>query len=418
MVQACALLLALPGCSGVIEIVESRSAHGVRADGSVLGAEPRRPDAKAEGVAATPKDDQAPAEGQPQPPGVGLMHTLAQLQFMRDHRAEEPWKSAIAQLLGEAEASLGNAPNPVGDYDVPFYYEDPDKSQAAKEGLREDAFGAYAAALGYQLAETGAKRNQYAAKAVELLSAWATVNKEVSGADGDLVVIYAGIPLLYAADLVMNYEGWDPAGREAFKGWVRAVFWQSADNIKDRANNWGAWGTLGAIASATLVGDAGSVAQGIERIQDRIEESIDDSGELPDENKRTNSGMWYTFFALTSMTTAAQIALNTTGVNLFTYVSPSGRTFKLALDKEFFYATHPDQWPYLLPDGIAGDLWRLLYPCGDEIEMPTASGWPGNLFEMMSDKYQVTEWESWVKPSRPHKGSHGWVYATLMRQTP
>lgn len=361
--------------------------------------------------------DAAPA-ADPAPPGAGLMHTTAQLDFMRAHLKQEPWASAYQQLIGEAEAALARTPQAKADFDVPFYYGQPATSQAAKEGLRHDALAAYALALGYQLAEKRAKREQYADKAITLLDAWATVNKTVSGADGNLVVLYAGIPLLYAADLVMQSGRWAPASRAAFMAWVGAVFAKSAGAIKDRGNNWGDWGTLGAVASVGLSHDTSGVLAEVERIKARIANDIDASGELPEENKRTNSGMWYTFFALTSMTTAAQIALNVTGVDLFAYTAPNGRTIRLALDKEFIYATHPDQWPYHLPNGVAGDAWRQLYPCADDVEMPTPTGWPGNLFEMMSDIYKVQAWEDWVATHRPERGYHGWIYATLARRTP
>lgn len=360
---------------------------------------------------ATPAPD-------PAPPGVGLMHTSAQLDFMRAHATQEPWASAYQQLLAEAEAALARTPQAKADFDVPFYYGQPAASQAAKEGLRQDALAAYALALGYQLAETHAKRVQYADKAITLLDAWATINKTVSGADGNLVVLYTGIPLLYAGDLVMNYGGWNQASRTAFVAWVGTVFANSAGAIKDHGNNWGDWGTLGAVASAGVLHDTAAVLAEVERIKARIANDIDASGELPEENKRTNSGMWYTFFALTSMTTAAQIALNVTGADLFAYTAPNGRTIRLALDKELFYATHADQWPYHLPAGVAGDAWRQLYPCADDVEMPTPTGWPGNLFEIMSDVYKVQAWEDWVAPHRPERGYHGWIYATLARRTP
>jgi hypothetical protein len=360
----------------------------------------------------------APPVDDPRPPGVGLMHTAAQLEFMRAHQGTAPWLAAYEQLLGEAETGLARTPEPREDFDIPFYYADPAAAQAAKEGLRQDAFAAYALALGYQLAGTRERRDAYAAKAIEILEAWATVNTQVSGADGDLVVIYVGIPLLYAADLVLNSDGWDDAGRAAFLGWATAVFETSAAAIKDNVNNWGDWGTLGAVASRGLVGDTDGVVHEADRIRDRIASEIAANGELPEENNRTNNGMWYTFFAMTSMTTAVQIILNTTGVDLYGYTAPNGRSIRLALDKEFFYAVHPDQWPYPLPEGLAGELWRILYPCDDTIQMPYPNGWPGTLFEVMSDVYGVTEWEDWVSPYRPQRGYHGWIYSTLVRQTP
>ena len=186
----------------------------------------------------------------------------------------------------------------------------------------------------------------------------------------------------------MNYGGWNQASRTAFMAWVGTVFANSAGTIKDHGNNWGDWGTLGAVASAGVRHDTAAVLAEVERIKARIANDIDASGELPEENKRTNSGMWYTFFALTSMTTAAQIALNVTGVDLLAYTAPNGRTIKLALDKEFFYAMHPDQWPYRWPTGVAGELGTAL-PLRRRRRAADANGWPGNLFEIMSDVYKV-----------------------------
>jgi hypothetical protein len=106
------------------------------------------PDIRVEGDAGT-----AAAEDPPAPPGVGLMHTAAQLDFVRAHKGQEPWLSAFTQLIdGNAEPALARAPNPMADFDVPGGYVDPDAHKAAKDRLRQDAFAAYALALGYQLA--------------------------------------------------------------------------------------------------------------------------------------------------------------------------------------------------------------------------------------------------------------------------
>ena len=46
------------------------------------------------------------------------------------------------------------------------------------------------------------------------------------------------------------------------------------------------------------------------------------------------------------------------------------------------------------------------------------TGWPGPLFEIMSDIYDVAEWRDWVVSARPMKGYHAWIYVTLSRQIP
>ena len=310
------------------------------------------------------------------------------------------------------------SPNPMSDFNVPGAYTDPEGQRLAKGRLRTDAFAAYSLALASQLVADADARMRYAAKATEFLDAWASVTTRVSGADGDLVMMYAGVPLLYAADLLLHADVWPEERRSRFTYWSSTVFWNSAHAIKDRANNWGAWGTLGAVASAALVGNAATLADETGRLAKRIEEQIDANGELPEENKRTNSGMWYTYFALTAMTAAAHIIKNVTGADLFSYVAPNGRSLRLALDRHFFYAEHPEAWPYILPDGIEGEIWRALYPCADEVELPTVTGWPGPLFEIMSDLYGVAAWREWVMEAVPLTGYHGFIFVTLMRQNP
>lgn len=415
-----ALVLVATGCVGSITGASDAKAGGAVAEedaGAAPRDDARTPDGapRADGGAA---NDTSPVEELPAPPGVGVMHTTAQLDFMRAHRAELPWQAAYDQLLADAEGALTRIPEPSPVFDVPGGYVDPDGQAAAKERLRQDAFAAYAAALGYQLADTAAKRREHATRAAAILDAWAAVNTEVTGDDGDLVLMYAGVTLIYAADLIMGFDGWTAQRRAAFRYWAASVYWDSAMDIEGRANNWGAWGTLGAVAVAALVGNGPALAERIGNLQQRIADSIDANGELPEENRRTNSGMWYTYFALTAMTAAAHIVRNVAGVDLFAYTAPTGRSLRLALERDFYYALDPEAWPYLLPDGLEGELWRALYPCADEVELPTVTGWPGPLFEIMADVYQAPAWRDWVVDARPLTGYHAWRYVTLMRQTP
>jgi hypothetical protein len=360
-------------------------------------------------------DDDWADGGWPRPPGVGLMHTSVHLETMWELRSSEPWLSAASGLMDEARAALEHVPSPMVDFDVPAYYADEEAHTAAKRCLADDGGAAYALALAYQLAEDDEERTMFADRAVAILDAWASVNESVSGADGNLVMMYKGIHLLYAADLVLRYEGWSETGREAFLGWVRGVFLPSAEAEKNDRNNHGDWGTLGAVAGAAILGDTAGVSTELERIRTRIGERISPSGELPEENYRTNSGMWYTYFALAPMTAGIQVGRNVLGVDLFGYVSPEGRSIRLALDRLFLYCLDPGTWPYELPPGPAGEIWRLLYPCADEVELPLPYDWPANLYEVMSSVYSVPEWEAWVAPYRPQRGQHAWIYATLMR---
>jgi hypothetical protein len=345
----------------------------------------------------------------------GGMHTAAQIESIRCHRGEEPWKSAYAQLLRRADQALSQPCHAVENLVQPFYYWDPKRSEAAKKRLSDDASAAYALALAYPL-EQGQRRGLYADEAISLLNGWATVNRRVSGSDGPLIMCYAGLPMIFAADLLWDYGGWTDEGRGRFRTWVESVFLRCAKQIRNRPNNWGCWGIFASIAASHLLDDRAAVLADIESLKQRIAESIAPNGELPHENRRTNSGMWYTYFSLGPLTGAAWVAWNATGTNLFEYTAPNGRTIKQALDRFFYYCQNPQAWPYRKPPGWRGWLLDLAYASSDTLIVPAPQGIGGNLYEAMSWIYHQTQWEDWIRAARPIHGGRGWVYPTLMRQ--
>lgn len=343
----------------------------------------------------------------------GGMHTADEIRWVRENLGSEPWKGAFAQLLAEADAALGARSRAVEDLDVPFYYGSPDASMAAKQGLSDDASAAYALALAYQL-DGSASRFAYADKAAELLTSWGKTHRRVSGYDGDLVMCYAGIPFVFAADLLSDYEGWAEGDREAFRGWVRNVFLASAARKKQEKNNQGDWGTFASAAGHHLLDDGEGMLSDTELLKGRIAGEIALGGELPAENKRTNSGMWYTYFALAPMTGSVNVVRNGTGVDLFQYEAPNGRTIREALGAFFVYCQHPETWPYKRKAGIAGLIQGLAHPSAEEVKLPSPGSWPGNLYEAMAIVYDEPAWAEYVKDHRPVRGGRGWIYPTLM----
>ncbi len=344
----------------------------------------------------------------------GGMHTASQLNAVKSNLHNEPWQSAYNQLLQEADKAVVSSFSAVENFFLPDYYGHPREHMDAKQNLSDSARSAYAMALAYQLTD-GAGKNKYAEKTIKILNLWASVNEYVSGSDGNLVMCYAGLPLVFSAELIADFDGWNGADRDLFKKWLKEVFMKSADKIKNRANNQGDWGTFASITAGYFLDDRQRVLAETKRVKKRIADSIDKNGEFPRENKRANSGMWYTYFALAPMTGAAYIAGNALGENLFDYTAPNGRNIKTALDKFFWYCKNPDKWPYKKPKGLYGKIYSVLYPCADEVELPSPVWWPGNLYEAMSPVYKVKEWEEWIKPSRPISGGRAWLFPTLMQ---
>lgn len=343
----------------------------------------------------------------------GGMHSADEIRWVTANLDREPWRSAYAQLKVEADSRLGDASCAVEDFNVPYYYRFPEACMAAKRGLSENAGAAYALALTYRL-DTAPQRSRYADKAVTLLTDWGKTNRRASGYDGDLVMCYAGLPFIFAGDLLWDYHGWSQEDRETFMRWVREVFLRSAKRKETERNNHGDWGTFASIAAHHLVDDRAGVLRDVAHLKRRIATSIGANGELPAETKRNNSGMWYTYFALAPMTGAVQIARNATAIDLFAYEAPGKRSVRQALDAFFVYCQNPEAWPYARKTGIAGALQEVFYPSADTIKLPSPSSWPGNLYEAMGAMYGEATWTDYVKAHRPIRGGRAWIYPTLM----
>jgi len=332
----------------------------------------------------------------------GGITSSSRIQAVRKNLGREPWRSAFAQLRSEALAALDYKTDAPETLRVPGYYSDAAGHTSGKKSLSDAALAAYALALAYQIGQDP----RFADKAAAILDDWAAKNKKVQGPDGDLVLCYAGIPFLFAAELLHGYDGWD---RTAFQTWVRGVFLKSARKLERRSNNQGAWGIFAAMAGHHLLDEKEALLADIPRLRARIESRIAQDGSLPLESRRTNSGMWYTYFALAPLTSAAAITLDATGEDLF-----HDTALKRGLDKLFTYCLDPGSWPHPKPGGIYGWFHNKLYPSEDRVDRPSPTDWPANLYEAMLPVYREPRWEAWLAPHRPIRGGRAWIYPTLL----
>jgi hypothetical protein len=325
---------------------------------------------------------------------------------------EEPLKQACDVLFATAEKYLDREPQPPADYNVPYYYMNKEACMTAKKALSDDAFAAYTLALAYKLSEKE-DAGEYAAAAVRILDRWARTNKKISGFDGDLTACYCGVPMVNAAELINDYPGWSDVQKQTFRSWLSDTLAPSADSIKHDKNNHGCWGLYASLACNHFLENFRGFEEDTELLKKHISSMIDESGELPAENKRTNSGMWYTYFALCPMSCSAAIVTNAAGEDMFAYTDSSGRGLKLALDKFFTYCREPQSWPYEKPQGITGALHNLFYPSSDKPRLPRPDSWPGNLYEVAGGIYNEPAWDQWLKPHRPIQGGRGWCWASI-----
>jgi len=250
-----------------------------------------------------------------QNPHPGGMHPQAQLDFVKNKikDKQQPYYDAYLQLISYADTAFQHPTHALADFSVPGYYVDAINHRKNSLSLQSDAFDAYACALAYQL--TGKKK--YADESLKFLQSWADLNTKYSNADGSLVMAYSGTAMVISAELLSNYKGWKPADKEKFITWVKDVYRKSANEIRNRKNNWADWGRFGSILSAYFLDDTTEINENSRLIKSDLFDKIADDGHMPHETVRGNNGIWYTYFSLAPITAACWVAYNATGENVF-----------------------------------------------------------------------------------------------------
>lgn len=331
------------------------------------------------------------------------MHSLQQIAFVKGElkKGTERYVKAYEQLIRKADAALDSTTHELADFAVPGYYDLPVVHRRNSLALQVDAFNAYACALAYALG--GGEK--YARKAVDILNAWGKTNKGYSQHDGTLVMSYSGNAMVIAAGLLDGYKGWKAADRALFTGWVKNVYRKACNEIRYRYNNWADWGRFGSLLCANYLNDDAEVAENVRLIKSDLFDKIADDGSMPEETRRGNNGIWYTYFSLSPITAACWVVYQRTGENLF-FLEQDGKTIKKAMDYMLYYNQHPDEWP-----------WFKNPNQGKPANPSTGYFWPANLIEAMGGLYADADYIRYVEPHRPicYSAHHySWVFPTLM----
>jgi hypothetical protein len=325
------------------------------------------------------------------------MHPQAQVDYVRKQieQQTEPCYSSYTQLLHYADSILNMPHNALTDFDVPGYYDKPLEHKANSLALQRDAFGAYCTALAYRLSGD----RKYGNKSACFLNAWSSINKKYSGHDGVLVMAYSGSALLMAAELMSGSEAWAKEDENVFEQWVRHIYSKAVNEIRTHKNNWADWGRFGSLLSASFLDDREEIKENIRLIKADLFDKIAPDGSMPEETKRGNNGIWYTYFSLAPMTASFWLVYNLTGENLFS-LEQNGVSVKMALDYLLYYNRHPDKWTWHNDPRTGRD-----------------EPWPGNLFEAMSGIYNDSDYSDFAAVKRPviYPIHHfAWVFPTLM----
>jgi hypothetical protein len=320
----------------------------------------------------------------------------------------EPQASAFAKLIRDAEAAQRFKPDPPDTMDIMGGYE-PNTNQETliRPWLWRNAHAAYASALAYACIG----QRKYADKAVEVLNAWAAKNTTFTGRDRALQLGSWFSPMLYAADLLHDYDGWKPADRERFNSWWRAnCLVYTREIMRTRRNNWKDAGLLGAMCAAVVLEDQRLLNEALAQLDTYFQPRTGNRGRTNDDWKfkkdgkgvyltdevgrnEGRSGITYTAYAFTTMVQALEIA-RYASVDYWHRKTPEGATLQEAIEWYFRWDILKQPFP-----------WN---PNPDRIEKRK------NPYEIANNHFRLMpEIVAWLKQHRPVNGEQGDEYVTL-----
>ncbi len=210
--------------------------------------------------------------------------------------------------------------------------------------------------LGLAYAFTG--ESQYAEKAIDFIRTWSldSVTRMRPNSPAKAIQIFVTMPsLFYGADLISDYEGWDPAEKAGFQGWTQVIGNIARDNGQG-PNNFSNWRTVMLASAGAFLDDQVLLDKAESVWKELVPIQIRDSGSTVagqmDQEYTRDDGLHYSLFAINAMMQTAEI-MDNRGVNLYDYVHefetngvPNGNyaSLKLALDFITPYAIDPATW--------------------------------------------------------------------------
>lgn len=290
----------------------------------------------------------------------------------RIRAGEQPWRAAYDKLVaaaGRAMAMPGasvvrQGPVPPGYSAHAYYTEQPycgweratSNGPDCRDGqvnprqdredfvaLRDMSAAVRDLALAYQL--TGG--THYARKAVELIRIWCVdpqtrMEPGFSNIQSWFELPFVTPQLLYGADLLYHYPGWNQHEQRTFLGWVRQLATSAGARTFD--NNFENWRINLVAAAGVLLEDDTLLADAFDRYRDVMVVQMSSSGQLLEELDRATS-LTYSLSVLAAMLQVAEIARHN-GEDLYGYQDADGRSLLRALDYHVAYVLRPDTWRY------------------------------------------------------------------------
>lgn len=155
------------------------------------------------------------------------------------------------------------------------------------------------------------------------------------------------VKLIDAIGLIQGSRDWSATDQEGMKNWFRdfLAWMQTSKNGLEEmkaANNHGAWYDAQRLSMALFTGNMELAKQVVVSARDRLDKQLDDSGSFPKEMQRTIS-LHYTSFVMEAFFNIALMA-EETGVDLWHYKTPSGKSLKKAFTVLQPYLVKEKEW--------------------------------------------------------------------------
>lgn len=284
---------------------------------------------------------------------VGYLVSPADLadRIAKATQGVEPWSSAMAELVADADDGLAASPHPAAHLDIP-----------GTEGpFVDDTATAYGLALAY--AATGDKR--YAKGARDYIMAWVDTTEELvnacpehGGCQTSLIVARVVPAFVFAADLIRPSGAFSTSDDVAFRAWLKDLI---LPDLPTRDGNWGDAGDFSRATITDYLGDQAGFQAALDEWRARMD-VVPADGDLPDEVRRGSEGLSYTQEAIQYKIGVARLA-ELRGVDLWSYRGKGGATLKTAIDLLAKYGMAPEDWPFAPDISVPSPspMWEIAY---------------------------------------------------------
>ncbi len=350
-------------------------------------------------------------------PGFEFSHPMtvisgSELNMIRHYVDQqiEPQYTAYLKLIAEAEEAQSFVPDAPATMNIMGGYEPNSNLNDIREQLWRNCHAAYASALAYQF--TGEAK--YADKALEVMMDWANANTTFTGGDRGLQLGSWFSQVLYAADLIHDYEGYTDSQRDTFNSWWRNnVLIHTLDVLRGKDNNWKDAALLGVFTASVVLEDTLLLKEALIQLKSYFYERTDESVQLPgvdwkikkDENgvylprevvrNDGRSGLTYTAYAMTSMVQCLDIA-KYAGFDMWHDTTAQGADIRQLMERYF-------QW----------DILDQSFPWNGN---PNKSDKRRNSYELANANLDLSpELVQWIENNRPQVAREGDEYATLTK---